>query len=165
MPPMPVTPPGRRTPLAEGFLSLFQTKLILRGIGDSRTLEAVSLSLGEYDRHLVSHNESVSVKAGWLGGPGNESSSTSYQTVRQRTLSPGEISQLPAGQGLLLTSDGWEPLRLAPWFAVAPWRDIALADEHQLPHPDAVSPLAGPRNAAALLIDPPPGGAHDDPDD
>ncbi len=40
---------------ADGFLSLFQTKLILSGIGDSRTLEAISLALGEYDRRLVSY--------------------------------------------------------------------------------------------------------------
>ncbi len=40
---------------ADGFLSLFQTKLILTGIADSRTLEAISLALGEYDRKLVSY--------------------------------------------------------------------------------------------------------------
>lgn len=40
---------------ADGFLSLFQTKLILSGIADSRMLEAISLALGEYDRRLVSY--------------------------------------------------------------------------------------------------------------
>ncbi len=141
--------------LAEGFLSLFQTKLILRGIGDSRTLEAISLTLGEYDRHLVSHNESVSVKAGWLGGPGNESSSTSYQTVRQRTLSPGEISQLPQGHGLLLTAHGWGLLRLAPWYATAPWRDIAFADDPRPPAVDAWAPATSPRADSRPSIDSP----------
>lgn len=39
---------------ADGFLSLFQTKLILDGIADSKTLQAISLMLGEYDRCVVS---------------------------------------------------------------------------------------------------------------
>ncbi len=37
--------------VADGFLSLFQKKLVLAGIADGRTLEALSLTLGEYDRH------------------------------------------------------------------------------------------------------------------
>ena len=44
---------------AEGFLSLFQTKLILPGVSDPKTLEAVSLVLGEYDRQLVSSTVGV----------------------------------------------------------------------------------------------------------
>ena len=39
---------GRRR--IDGFLSLFQTKVILSGIADPKTLEAISLCLGEYDR-------------------------------------------------------------------------------------------------------------------
>jgi type IV secretion system protein VirD4 len=35
---------------AEGFLTLFQSKLVLPGISDPRTLEAISLVLGEIDR-------------------------------------------------------------------------------------------------------------------
>ena len=38
---------------ADGFLTLFGTKLILPGIADTRTLEAVSVMLGEYDREMV----------------------------------------------------------------------------------------------------------------
>ena len=40
---------------ADGFMSLFATKLILSGIADSTTLESISLALGEYDRDTVSH--------------------------------------------------------------------------------------------------------------
>ena len=46
-------PLGRRTP-PTAFMTLFQTKLVLKGIADSRTLEAISLALGEYDREVVS---------------------------------------------------------------------------------------------------------------
>jgi type IV secretion system protein VirD4 len=38
---------------ADGFLTLFGTKLILPGIADTRTLESISLMLGEYDRKMV----------------------------------------------------------------------------------------------------------------
>jgi type IV secretory pathway TraG/TraD family ATPase VirD4 len=38
---------------ADGFLTLFGTKLILPGIADTQTLEAVSTALGEYDRRMV----------------------------------------------------------------------------------------------------------------
>ena len=34
---------------ADGFLSLFGTKLVFPGIGDTRTLEAVSLLAGEHE--------------------------------------------------------------------------------------------------------------------
>ncbi len=112
-------------PAAEGFLSLFQTRLVLRGVGDSRTLEAISLGLGEYDRSLTSTTIAASASPGWFTGPGSESTSVTYQTARQRTLSPGEVAQIPRGRGLLLSADGWGLVRLAPWYATAPWRDIA----------------------------------------
>ena len=41
---------------AEGFLTLFQTKLVLPGISDPRTLEALSLVLGEIDRPMPTHS-------------------------------------------------------------------------------------------------------------
>ena len=41
---------------ADGFLTLFGTKLILPGVADQTTLEAVSTMLGEYDRQVVSHS-------------------------------------------------------------------------------------------------------------
>jgi type IV secretory pathway TraG/TraD family ATPase VirD4 len=113
--------------VAEGLLSLFQTKLVLDGIADRRTLEALSLSLGEYDRQVVSHsigrNRSQLV---FSGDPGTSTESVSYSTSRQRVLSPGEIASLPAGQGLLLRGTRWELLQLTPWHRTEPWRTLAL---------------------------------------
>jgi type IV secretory pathway TraG/TraD family ATPase VirD4 len=40
--------------VADGFLTLFGTKLILPGVADQRTLETISTALGEYDRKVVS---------------------------------------------------------------------------------------------------------------
>ena len=97
----------------------------------------------------------ASVKAGWFGGPGSESSSASYQTVRQRTLSPGEVSQIPRGRGLLLSAHGWGLLRLAPWYATAPWRDIAFADDPRPPAVDAWAPATSPRADSRPSIDSP----------
>jgi len=114
---------------ADGLLSLFQTKLVLDGIADSRTLEALSLSLGEYDRRVVSHSIGRNATDRFFSGdPATSNESVSYSTSRQRVLSPGEIARLPAGRGLLLRGTRWELLQLAPWYRHEPWRSIAQID-------------------------------------
>jgi type IV secretion system protein VirD4 len=110
---------------AEGFMSLFQTRLILNGIADSRTLESISIAIGEYDRELASTSTGQSEKTDEWFGPHNRSDSVSYQTHRQRILSPGEIAQLPDGHGLLLRGAAWGLLELTPWHACEPWTTIA----------------------------------------
>jgi len=112
---------------ADGFLSLFQTKLIFSGIADSRTLEAISLALGEYDRRLVSHTLGRSRQDGLFPPPGSGSESVTYHTQRQRTLPPGDIACLPSGQGLLLRGTHWGLLRLTPWYRTQPWVAVAGA--------------------------------------
>ncbi len=82
-------------------MSLFQTKAALSGIGDSRTLESISLALDEYDRKVVSFSLGTSESDEWFSPP-HYIESISYQTQRQRILTPGEIAKLPPGQGLLL---------------------------------------------------------------
>jgi type IV secretion system protein VirD4 len=106
---------------ADGFLSLFQTKLILTGIADSRTLEAISLALGEYDRRLVSYTVGRSQAEKLLPPPGTSSESVTYHTQRHRTLPPGEIARLPVGHGLLLRGTHWGLVRLTPWHQTQPW--------------------------------------------
>jgi len=110
---------------AEGFLSLFQTKLILDGIADPRTLQAVSLALGDYDRQLVSYTRGRSHSEKLFPGPGTESESVSYHTQRQPTLPPGDIAQLPAGHALLLRGTRWGLVRLGAWYATEPWVTMA----------------------------------------
>jgi len=110
---------------ADGFLSLFQTKLILTGIADSRTLEAISLALGEYDRRLVSYTLGRSQAEKLFPPSGTSSESVSYHTQRHRTLPPGEIARLPKGHGLLLRGTHWGLLRLTPWHHTQPWTAIA----------------------------------------
>ncbi len=113
---------------AEGFVSLFQTKLILDGVSDPHTLEAVSLALGEYDRQLVSQTISrseVGHRFYEKTTPPTDSESVTYQTQRQRTLPPGEIAHLPPGRGLLLRGTRWSLLGLTPWHRSEPWVTVA----------------------------------------
>ena len=84
---------------ADGFLSLFQTKLILTGIADTRTLEAISLALGEYDRQLVSYTLGRSHTEPLPPPPRTAPESVTYHTQRHRTLPPGEIARPPKGMG------------------------------------------------------------------
>jgi type IV secretion system protein VirD4 len=109
---------------ADGFLSLFQSKLILTGVADPRTLEALSLALGEYDRQLVSYTRGRSQSERWLPPPGSETESVTYHTQRHRTLPPGEIARLPGGHGLLLRGTNWGLLRLTPWYRTEPWATV-----------------------------------------
>ena len=54
---------------ADGFLTLFGTKLLLPGIADTTTLEAVSTMLGEYDRQVISRTSDASL----FSDPGKKS--------------------------------------------------------------------------------------------
>lgn len=100
------------TEVAEGFLSLFGTKVVLRDIADPRTLDALSLAFGEYDRSMVSYSQ---------GHGFNSSDSTSYSTQRQRVLSPGEIANLPSGHALFVQGVRWWLVQLTPYYAINPW--------------------------------------------
>jgi type IV secretory pathway TraG/TraD family ATPase VirD4 len=112
---------------ADGFLTLFGSKLILTGIADTRTLEAVSVMLGEYDRQMVS--ESRPQGGGWLGAIVNPQQpvvrgSRTHSTQRTRVLSPGEIANIPAGKALHLDGVRWELVTLTPAHVNEPWRTL-----------------------------------------
>jgi hypothetical protein len=135
---------------AGGFLSLFQTKLILTGIADPHTLEAISLALGEYDRRLISHTLArTETRNHFLEHPTppTETESVTYQTGRQRTLPPGDIARLPPQHGLLLRGTHWGLLRLTPWHQAQPWMAVAASNTRgTLPRcicrPGTVAPTA-----------------------
>jgi type IV secretory pathway TraG/TraD family ATPase VirD4 len=77
---------------AEGFLSLFGTKVVLPGIGDRRTLEALALLAGERD-----------VTTRTVSGPGRHSRrSWSRATRREPVLTPSEIANGPAGTAIVV---------------------------------------------------------------
>jgi type IV secretion system protein VirD4 len=109
---------------ADALLSLFQTKLILTGIADPRTLEAISLTLGEYDRDTITHTLSQTEPQEWLAHP-THTDSVNYHTQRQRILTPGEIARLPDQHALHLHGNDWNTIQLTPWHQTQPWKTIA----------------------------------------
>ena len=113
-------------PQADGFLTLFGTKLILPGIADTRTLESVSTTLGEYDRQVVAHTRP---RPGLFTNILTQNQSrpqrtTTTSTQRTRVLSPGEIANIPAGTALHLDGVQWELLTLTPAHSTEPWRTL-----------------------------------------
>ncbi|HET6915237.1 MAG TPA: type IV secretory system conjugative DNA transfer family protein [Acidimicrobiales bacterium] len=107
---------GRWGQAAEGFLSLFGTKVVLPGIGDMATLETVSRLAGDIDVPVrsVSHNPA----SGGLFG----SETVTWSNQRQRRLPPDAVNQQPPGCALMLC--GAAPpvhVGLPPWWATVPF--------------------------------------------
>lgn len=121
---------------ADGFLSLFGTKVILPGIADLATLELVSRLGGEEDVPLRSVSRSP-----WWSGRASQSETWSHH--RQRRLPLDAINQLPSGRALVL-SGAQAPLTvvLSPWWCTAPFAPVPDARpgvDHETPLPDAMS--------------------------
>jgi type IV secretion system protein VirD4 len=108
---------GRWGQAAEGFLTLFGTKLILPGIADRQSLETISTALGEYDRKLVATTTGSGAVTGRTFGK-------TVSTQRTRVLSPGEIANIPAGHGLYLDGLAWQLLTITPAHAGEPWQKL-----------------------------------------
>jgi type IV secretion system protein VirD4 len=111
---------------ADGFLTLFQTKLLLPAISDPHALEALSLILGEIDRPMPNRSTGLSrSRTGWTGPTTITRSQTDgYTVTRQRRLPPGEIAAIPPGQALLIQGTTHQRLRLAPHHTTQPWRTL-----------------------------------------
>ncbi len=109
--------------VADAFMTLFQTKLILKGVSDPRTLEAISQVIGDYDREIISNSSGTS-ESGELFSPPGKNQSTSYQTHRQRIVAPSDIADLPDRHGLLLRGASWDLIETTRWFESEPWTSI-----------------------------------------
>jgi type IV secretion system protein VirD4 len=111
---------------ADGFLTLFGAKLILPGIADTRTLEAISTALGEYDRQMVSTSRGSSI-TGFLGPqqPATPPRTRTVSTQRTRVLPPGEIANIPAGHALHLDGLRWQLLTITPAHSAEPWKTLS----------------------------------------
>lgn len=104
---------------AEGFLSLFGTTVVLPGIGDLRTLEAVSVLSGEIDVPTVS-----ATSPPWpAAGP---PATVTVGTRRQRRVLPEQVAHAQAGTAWVLDGHhGASRIVLTPWFAWAPFRRLS----------------------------------------
>jgi type IV secretory pathway TraG/TraD family ATPase VirD4 len=123
-------------PAADGFLSLFGTKVVLGGIADLSTLDLVSRLGGEIDMPA----RSVSQGSWWTG---RGAPTTTWSTHRQRRLPVDAVNQQPAGTGLVLTGNQ-APTRvgLPPWWTVEPF---ASATARAVPPPSAAPSPHGTR--------------------
>ncbi len=115
-------------PLAEGFLSLFASKLVLGGIGDPRTLQAVSLLAGQVDRPVITRPAGLSAVLWGRGTP--------TRTVRREPrLPPDLVATPPAGTATLVTGGAVARVRLTPYYLHSPWRErSALASQQVTGH-------------------------------
>lgn len=110
--------------VADGFLSLFQTKVILPGIGDTKTLESLSVAIGEYDRTLESQSISSSYQGNFFP---TQSDSRSQSIHRQRILEPGQIANTQDGFFLLMRGVKWSRVQLTPYYSCNPWPAVLEA--------------------------------------
>lgn len=139
---------------ADGFFSLFGTKVVLPGIGDMQTLDALSRLAGQVDVPV----QSVS-KSAWWSRP---SGSTSLSPRRQARLPVDEVHSLPAGTALVVK--GADPpglARLTPWWAHRPFCDAVAAP---LPATPEVPPPLGWPAKVPLPPSPPPSSGAAKPD-
>ena len=116
--------PGR----AEGFVSLFGTTVVLPGIGDVTTLEALATLAGEEElpTRTVSAGHSATDRpfSDLLAG-GRPQRGESVSTQWRRRLPPDVITRGVPGRFLAFDTrnqPAWVPM--APSYAVEPWRSL-----------------------------------------
>jgi type IV secretion system protein VirD4 len=114
---------------ADGFLSLFGTKIVFAGIGDLESLRAISAFVGTWDRPYRSISNSSSMTRSWndpifFGGSRTQGVTTTTSFQRETILSEGDIANLPPGHALLLRARHWSLLGLEPYFASRCWQNV-----------------------------------------
>jgi hypothetical protein len=131
--------------VAEGFLSLFQHVLVLGGIRETFTLDAISLICGEWLRPTISTSVSTSHghKRFDLGSKLHADLGTNFSTstseVRERLVPQGEVYGLAPGRAIYLHGSGWGYVQLAAHYSHPRWTAaLAAAPAHiqTWEHPD-----------------------------
>lgn len=116
---------ARWGPAAEGFFTVFGTKVLLAGIGDQRTLQLVSALSGEADVRVRSTTRALPRPLG-LGSLGRRPASVTSSTRRQSVLPVDEVARGRPGMALVIAQMAKpEWARLTPWYSSEPWRTIA----------------------------------------
>jgi type IV secretory pathway TraG/TraD family ATPase VirD4 len=113
---------------ADGFLSLFGTTVVLRGIADTRTLRDISALAGEREVRAMTVSRSA-------GRWGRVRPSTSVGTARQPCLPVDAVAHGRPGGALVLGPDKVvEEIALTPAHERSPWREL-LPPERALDRP------------------------------
>jgi type IV secretion system protein VirD4 len=140
-------------PAADGFFSLFGTKVLFPGIGDMRTLDAVSRLAGQTD--VAVH--SVNTSAWWSTRP---SANTTYSSRLQPRLPLDRAHCVPAGAAIVVSgAHPPELVYLTSWWAYPPFCEARLAR----PPANWVAPagvVAREDAPRVPLPPPPPAGAR-----
>lgn len=126
--------------MAEGFLSLFGSKVVLAGIGDRRTLELVSMLAGDVEVALRSTAQVA--QRWWHSGP-RKPPTVTLSTRRQPRLPPSAVAAGRPGMALWIEggkAPAW--LQLTPWYSHPVWSAAALLER------DARSSVSRALNAA-----------------
>lgn len=115
---------------ADGFFSLFGTKVLLPGIGDMATLDAVSRLAGQADRPV----RSVTTSAWWS----RPSGSNSWSPRRQPRLPVDQAHSLPPSSALVVgEAKAPRPVHLTRWWDYPPFSEAARLQ------PPAPAPVRG----------------------
>ena len=125
---------------ADGFLSLFGTTVVLRGIADTRTLRDLSALAGEREVPVTTLSRSA-------GRWGRTRTSATVGHAPRARLPVDAIARGAAGQALVLGPDK-EVRRvwLTPAHEQSPWRDLTTApgrDHARAPWRDRDGPVLG----------------------
>jgi len=104
---------------ADGFLTLFGTKLVLAGVSDVRTLEAFSTLSGRHDEYVTSRTASRT--------PGRliPQITRTLSTRREPRLSVDAIAQPPRGTAIAFVGARPQRIVLTPHHCSSPWRELA----------------------------------------
>lgn len=108
----------RYGPAADGFLTLFGAKLVLAGISDVRTLEALSVLAGRYDRTTRSRTSQR------VAGRIRRHRTVTTSVHREPRLSVDSIARPPPGSAVAFIGAAPQRIRLTPCFASPLWRSI-----------------------------------------
>ncbi|WP_197481958.1 type IV secretory system conjugative DNA transfer family protein [Rhodococcus sp. HS-D2] len=107
---------------ADGFLTLFPTKVVLNGVVEPYTLDALSNASGEYDRMMASYSESTTF-IGPYSFPIRQRN-PSYSMTRQKVLNQGDIANLPPGRALLFEGAEWWLVNLGMHHSDPVWQTV-----------------------------------------
>ncbi|MDP9381514.1 MAG: type IV secretory system conjugative DNA transfer family protein [Chloroflexota bacterium] len=143
---------------ADGFLSLFGTKVVFPGIGDKKTLEALSTLVGDWDRPYTTFNTGtgqstqVGVPMGVMLGT-NSSTGLSYTSKREALLSAAEVANIPQGHALTVRAQRWGLVETTPFFRSAVWQAVLANAPHAIEDRGGADELTASCGNADLSLD------------